>query len=67
MSLLINDMDMPKSCMECELRFTAKGFDTECIFSNDTVDDCTDRRLYRCPLVEILTPHGRLMQRRNYV
>ena len=61
MSLLINDMDMPKSCMECELRFTARGFDTECIFSNDTVDDCTDRRLYHCPLVEIPTPHGRLI------
>ena len=61
MSLLINDMDMPKNCMECELRFIARGLDTECIFSNDTVDDCTDRRLYRCPLVEIPTLHGRLI------
>lgn len=61
MSLLINDMDMPKNCMECELRFIARGLDTECIFSNNTVDDCTDRRLYRCPLIEIPTSHGRLI------
>jgi hypothetical protein len=61
MSLIIKGMKFPKNCMECELRFIARGLDTECIFSNDVVDDCTDRRLYRCPLVELPTPHGRLI------
>jgi len=61
MSVIIKGMKFPKSCMECELRFIARGLDTECIFSNDVVDDCTDRRLYRCPLVELPTPHGRLI------
>lgn len=61
MSLIIKGMEMPKNCMECDLHFTARGLDEECIFSNDTVEDCTERRLYRCPLVEIPTPHGRLI------
>lgn len=61
MSVIIKGMEMPKNCMECDLHFTARGLDEECIFSNDTVEDCTERRLYRCPLVEIPTPHGRLI------
>ncbi len=61
MSVMIKGMEMPKNCMECDLHFTARGLDEECIFSNDTVEDCTERRLYRCPLVEIPTPHGRLI------
>ena len=61
MSVMIKGMNFPKNCMECDLHFIARGLDNECIFSNDTVDDCTERRLYRCPLVEIPTPHGRLI------
>lgn len=61
MSVMIKGMNFPKNCMECDLHFTARGLDEECIFSNDTVEDCTERRLYRCPLVEIPTPHGRLI------
>lgn len=61
MSVIIKGMKLPKNCMECDLHFIARGLDNECIFSNDTVDDCTERRLYRCPLVEIPTPHGRLI------
>lgn len=61
MSVMIKEMNFPKNCMECDLHFIARGLDNECIFSNDTVDDCTERRLYRCPLVEIPTPHGRLI------
>lgn len=61
MSVMIKGMEMPKNCMECDLHFTARGLDEECIFFNDTVEDCTERRLYRCPLVEIPTPHGRLI------
>lgn len=61
MSVMIKGMNFPKNCMECDLHFIARGLDNECIFSNDTVDDCTERRLYRCPLVEIPTLHGRLI------
>ena len=61
MSVMIKGMNFPKNCMECDLHFIARGLDNECIFSNGTVDDYTERRLYCCPLVEIPTPHGRLI------
>lgn len=67
MSVIIKGMKMPKNCMECDLHFTARGLDEECIFSNDTVEDCTERRLYRCPLVEIPTPHGRLIDADEHI
>lgn len=59
MRVLIKGMDMPKCCADCPL--------------NDEYDDCgaldTDYytegkytgRLPNCPLVEVPTPHGRLI------
>lgn len=54
MSILIKDMDMPKSCQDCEL---AKHFDG--YYENDCPFNAFS--FYDCPLVEVPVPHGRLI------
>jgi hypothetical protein len=63
MSVLIKGMAMPKNCAECRL------WDT-CEYMNDfddwasILDAVEDGNLVRdknCPLIEIKTPHGRLI------
>ena len=61
MSLLIKGMDMPKCCAECQMRYMAIGYDWECVFTNDDVRDYDQKRLSNCPLTEITSPHGRLV------
>lgn len=61
MSLIIKGMNMPKSCHDCAMRYIAIGYDFECVFTNDHVGDCIERRLANCPLEEVHTPHGRLI------
>lgn len=54
MSILIKNLDMPKNCMEC--MFWARsviGVD-RCFIANKELP-CD------CPLVEVPTPHGRLI------
>lgn len=51
MSIIIKGMDMPKSCNECMSECI--NIPLECYPDGDTVPDC--------PLVEIPTPHGRLI------
>lgn len=65
MSLLINDTDMPKSCMEC---ICLEAFDDEIygrqFFCNLLGIDALAKEHSRhknCPLSEIPTPHGRLI------
>jgi hypothetical protein len=62
-SILIKGMEMPKNCAECRL------WDT-CEYMNDfddwasILDAVEDGNLVRdknCPLIEIKTPHGRLI------
>ena len=58
MSILIRGMDMPKNCKECDLYIEgacyAKGYrDYRSIMDMSKPDDC--------PLIEIPTPHGRLI------
>ena len=54
MSVLIKGMKMPKSCSEC-------GFECRAYcFLVDTVIESNDRPDW-CPLVEVPTPHGRLV------
>lgn len=61
MSVIIKDMNMPKSCHDCAMRYIAIGLDFERVFTYDDVGDCIERRLANCPLEEVHTPHGRLI------
>lgn len=61
MSLIIKGMDMPKSCHDCAMRYIAIGLDFECVFTYDEVGNCIERRHANCPLEEVHTPHGRLI------
>lgn len=65
MSLLIEGMDMPKSCMEC---ICLEAFDDEIygrqLFCGLLGIDALAKehsRHKKCPLSEIPTPHGRLI------
>lgn len=61
MSVLIKGMEMPKSCSKCDLRVIAIGLDFQCAISGETVDDYYSSRHPKCPIVEVPTPHGRLI------
>ena len=62
MSVLVKGMEMPKDCNNCPC-FEREWFD------DDIVGFCkavkvwieTYERLLNCPLIEISTPHGRLI------
>lgn len=61
MSILIKGMKMPKNCETCE--YQTKG---ACFASGVNKGTITIRRMGKerpdwCPLVEIKTPHGRLI------
>ena len=61
MSLLINGMDMPISCTECPCYD-----DMETCFCNVLDSYCEQYKTERhpnCPLVEVHTPHGDLIDR----
>ena len=61
MSILINGMEMPKNCCDCSLlyeevcdcRITGRHLDFEEAISKERPKDC--------PIIEVLTPHGRLI------
>lgn len=60
MSILIRGMDMPKKCCECvfsELSPTGESL----ICNNMLFGVPWDERPFDCPLVEVPTPHGRLI------
>ena len=61
MSLLIQNMDMPKDCWSCPM--TKVDLITGQRYCGKTLTDIKDSfiRLSNCPLVEIPTPHGRLI------
>ena len=72
MSILINDMEMPECCDKC--RFCVNGFTDEApmyecgVQSYDNVSVLVESRGkpfdFRpdwCPLIEVPTPHGRLI------
>lgn len=69
MSILIKGMEMPKNCNECKfgtwsnLHQTAacKRHDFEPCFK-DHSREYMEKRADFCPLVEVLTPHGRLIE-----
>ena len=61
MSIIIKGVEMPKNCDECPC--IAWRYDDDspacCVLEKD-ISDYT-KRLADCPLVEIKTPHGRLI------
>lgn len=60
MSVLIKGMEMPKNCAECE--FHQSGYPDWCDLSIRARDiHNTEIRQEWCPLVEVPTPHGRLI------
>ena len=63
MSILIKGMKMPKNCTIC--RFCAPEADPEngemCMATGRFVPPCSTERRDDCPLVEVPTPHGRLI------
>lgn len=63
MRVIIKDMDMPKKCQDCPccVEVSIRDNDYFCSVLGDDIDNMKARRLDTCPLVEIATPHGRLI------
>ena len=67
MSVLIKDLEMPKNCLTCKLR--GDGSDSkyiwDCPFTGFeyTREEGETGRLDDCPLIEVSTPHGDLIDR----
>ena len=65
MSVIVKGMEMPDSCIACkfgrEVNYTG-DFEEKCLI-NDKCGYVSVRkpRLDTCPLVEVKTPHGRLV------
>ncbi len=58
MSVLIKGMEMPKTCADCKLILYANG-EYICPFSG--IMALNIGRQDDCPLVEVKTPHGRIV------
>lgn len=61
MSLIIKGMQLPQSCSTCRFSYFTVGIRKRCEISGDEVNPLIDCRETNCPLVEIPTPHGRLI------
>lgn len=64
MSVLINGMEMPENCCDCPFVRASWGNDYYCAKGNGTEDNIRvlmSKRMDDCPLIEIPTPHGRLI------
>ena len=59
MSVIIKGMKIPKNCWECCLTSENEDFDRCCLFTG--IICLSIGRQNNCPLVEIPTPHGRLI------
>jgi len=59
MSLLINGMDMPKNCRKCDFTHCTRFGQKLCTFLNEATS--IKKKLPDCPLTEIPTPRGRLI------
>ena len=65
-SVMIKGMEMPNGCYDCPILQSSDGcFDFECPFNSyllwHNAEDVIRYRPDNCPLVEIPTPHGRLI------
>lgn len=63
MSVLIKGMEMPKSCYECQ--FCAGTFEgCICVMGCGLLEFEPSKEIHpKCPLVEVPTPHGRLIDK----
>ena len=64
MSVIVKGMEMPKNCKSCPLRYSSTGY-TWCDITGESLALEIDMRNDTCPLVEIPTPHGRLIDIRS--
>ena len=61
MSILIKGMEMPSECRMCRFSYFKIGTSMKCLILNE---NCARyRRLSNCPLVEIPSKHGDLIDR----
>ena len=63
MSIILKGIDLPKSCGGCEFNYCLEGGSYEwweCVILHDDINQFDTRRT-DCPLVEIPTPHGRII------
>lgn len=58
-SILIKDMEMPKNCCHCDFTHCTRFGQKLCKFLNESTS--IKRKLPDCPLSEIPTSHGRLI------
>ena len=58
MSILIKKMEMPKGCWACPF---AVGKHYECLFTKKSYNWGLTTRPSDCPLIEVQSPHGRLI------
>ena len=65
MSILIRGMEMPKSCYACDFSFPSTdsegGVYTICTALQEEILPLLLERQEDCPLVEVATPHGKLI------
>ena len=68
MSLIIKGKDIPKSCYDCDL-YSGEGFLCPLVIetTNDWVLEAMYKRVDECPLVEVPTPHGRLIDADEHI
>ena len=60
MSVLIKGMEMPENCMDCKIK-QYDEYENDCICPFSGVMCLSIGRQDACPLVEVPTPHGRLI------
>lgn len=61
MSVLVKGMSVPNNCVEC--RLSDKDFVGECPIYRIDKGDYWGGRFPKCPLVELTTPHGNLIDK----
>ena len=61
MSVFVKNLDIPRNCRECPIMHEYKGMDI-CTVPFRRIDNSYTRdKPEWCPLVEVSTPHGRLI------
>ena len=60
MSVLVRGMEMPENCMDCKIK-QYDEYEDDCICPFSGVMCLSIGRQDACPLVEVPTPHGRLI------
>lgn len=60
MSVLIRGMEMPKDCLKCPFCLFVDGY-WKCLVDGSHADFGGTCRPQNCPLVQVHTPHGRLI------